>query len=106
MKVFHKDCLIVHCYQCQCYGHTAKVCRSARRCSFCAGTNHGDGQCPVKAEGSPSHCLNCSRAHPAWAESCKSLQKAKEQAIHAYNNQPTCFAVSVESNTKSNSNLS
>jgi hypothetical protein len=104
VEVFHRDCLIVRCYQCQRYGHTAKVCRSTRRCGFCAGTNHGDGQCPVKSEGGPSCCPNCNGAHPAWAGSCKSLQKAKERAIHAYNNRPTCFAVNAELNTKDDSN--
>ena len=82
------------------------MCRFTRRCGFCAGTNHGDGQCPVKSKGGPSCCPNCNGAHPAWAGSCKSLQKAKERAIHAYNNRPVCFAVSSESNTKSDSNLS
>jgi hypothetical protein len=104
VEVFHRDCLITRCYQCQRYGHTAKVCRSTRRCGFCAGTNHGDDQCPAKGEGGPSHCPNCSGAHPAWAGSCQSLQKAKERAIHAYNNRPACFAVSAESNAKSDSN--
>lgn len=93
VEVFHRDCLIIRCYQCQQFGHTAKFCRSALRCGFCAGKGHSDDRCPVRSEGGPSRCVNCGGAHPAWAGMCSSMQQSRERAVQAYNNRPTRFAI-------------
>ena len=104
IEVFHWDCLIICCYQCQWYNHMIKICRFIQRCRFCAETNHKDSQCSVKNEEEFSCCSNCNEAHSAWAELYKNLQKVKKHAIHTYNNQSTCFAVNIKSKIKNDFN--
>ena len=104
VKIFHWNCLIICCYQCQQYSHTIKICRFTQKCEFCAETNHRNNQCLVKNNKKFSCYSNYNKAHSAWTESCKSLQKVKKHTIYTYNNWLTCFAVNTESKIKNNFN--
>ena len=86
VEMFHWNCLIVCCYQCQWYDHTVKICRFIWKCEFCAKTNYKNDQCSVKNKEKLDCCLNCNKAQSVWVKLCKSLQKVKKCTIHAYNN--------------------
>lgn len=64
-------------YNCQRYGHTAKICRkSTSICSICAG-EHKWNECP---EGSPPKCANCGKFHTTRDLNCEARAQALRKA--------------------------
>lgn len=41
-ELYHGDCRLTQCFNCQKYGHTTNVCRATRKCGLCAVSGHGD----------------------------------------------------------------
>lgn len=59
------------CFNCQRYGHIARLCSSDPACGRCAGA-HAPGQC----NSAPRRCANCAGAHIAGDPSCAEQIKA------------------------------
>ena len=87
----------MQCYNCQCFGHSAKTCRSKQKCLIC-GQNHSHKECPSRESRKPT-CANCSGPHVA---SYKGSPEYKKQAFrqHVVNNQKS-YASVVSQNTLS-----
>ena len=81
--------------QLQCFGHSAKNCRSKQKCLIC-GENLSHKGCPSKESRKPK-CANCKGPHVASYKGCP---KYKKQAFrqHVVNNQKT-YASTVSQNT-------
>ena len=82
------------CYKCQQYGHTARFCRAARKCAWCA-ENHDLMDCPVKGQGKAKTCAACKgdRSHCALDGGCPTKLAAEARAKGVYNGRPTRFRV-------------
>ena len=91
-ELFHRNCRVTRCYQCQGIGHMARVCRHKPCCGWCSSQEHTDKACPPRAAQQPARCVNCKGDHPAWAGSCPVRQKAVAQARQAYLTRPSHFA--------------
>jgi hypothetical protein len=83
-ELYHGDCRLTQCFNCQKYGHTAKVCRVARKCGLCAAPGHGDHDCGFRQDPSKHRCVNCGLGHPAWFQACKKREAHVEKAKQAY----------------------
>lgn len=59
----------VQCYNCQCFGHSAKHCGANPRCLKCA-ANHDTRNC-LKTKNTPAKCCNCTQDHPANYSKCE-----------------------------------
>ena len=93
VELFHQDCQITHCYQCQGLGHMARVCHYKACCSWCASQEHiNDKECPRRVKEQPARCVNCKGDHPAWAGQCSVRQAAATRAREAFLTQPIQFA--------------
>jgi len=55
---------VVRCYNCQSFGHLARVCPNHRRCEFCAGS-HEHEHCVNEV-----CCANCGGNHPSSSLQC------------------------------------
>ena len=87
----------MQCYNCQCFGHSAKTCRSKQKCLIC-GENHSHKGCPSRESRKPT-CANCNGPHIASYNGCP---EHKKQAFrqHVVNNQKS-YASVVSQNTLS-----
>ena len=47
VEEFRAPISIMQCYNCQCFGHSAKTCRSKQKCLICRG-NHSHKGCPSR----------------------------------------------------------
>lgn len=93
VELFHRDCRVTRCYQCQSLGHMARVCRHKACCGWCASKEHSnDKECPRRAKDQPARCANCRGDHPAWAGQCPVRQEAATRAREAFLTRPTQFA--------------
>ena len=93
VELFHRDCRVTRCYQCQGLGHMARVCRRRACCGWCAGQDHtNDKDCPKRAQKQPAQCVNCKGDHPAWVGQCPVRQEAATRAREAFLTRPTQFA--------------
>lgn len=63
----------VRCYNCQRFGHTAKVCKGRRRCAKC-GEDHEYADCVQKQ----AKCCNCGGDHSVAYGGCEVMKKQKE----------------------------
>ena len=91
-ELFHRDCRVTRCYQCQGLGHMARVCRRKQCCGWCTSQEHTDKACPARAAQQPARCINCKESHPAWAGSCPVRQEAAARAKQAFLTRPSHFA--------------
>lgn len=80
------------CYKCQQYGHTARFCRAATKCGWCAG-GHDWKDCPVKGKTEAKACAACrgDKTHCALDSGCPSKLAAEARAKVVYNQRPTRF---------------
>ena len=47
VEEFQAPISVMQCYNCQCFGHSAKICRSKQKCLIC-GENHSHKGCPSR----------------------------------------------------------
>ncbi len=99
-ELYHGDCRLTQCFNCQKYGHTAKVCRASRKCGLCAAPGHGDHDCGFRQDPSKHRCANCGKGHPAWSQACKERGAQVEKARQAYLARPRRYAEPRSSSAK------
>ncbi len=63
----------MRCYNCQRFGHTAKVCKARRRCARC-GEDCEYGQCKHEQP----KCCNCGGKHSVAYGGCEVMKKERE----------------------------
>ena len=87
---------IMQCYNCQCFGHPAKTCRSKQKCMICGGQITLTKDAREENRENP-HVQTVMRPHVASYKGC---QEYKRQAFrqHVVNNQKT-YASVVSQNT-------
>ena len=68
VEEFRAPVLVMQCYNCQCFGHSAKTCRSKQKCLLC-GENHSHKGCPSRESRKPT-CANCNGPHVASYKGC------------------------------------
>ena len=86
---FVREARVTQCYNCQRFGHIARVCRNNTTCANCAGL-HSTRNCSAPRE-TTRKCALCKESHGAWDKECK-FQKAeqtraqglKESALRLY----------------------
>lgn len=64
----------VRCYNCQRFGHVAKVCKGKKRCARC-GENHGYEECNVNTQ---PKCCNCGGNHSVAYGGCAIMKRERE----------------------------
>ena len=70
-ELYHEDCRLMQCFNCQKYRHITKVCRMICKCSLCAASEHRDHDCRFCQDSSKHKCANCRLKHSAWFQVCK-----------------------------------
>ena len=100
VEEFRAPISVMQCYNCQCFGHSAKTCRSKQKCLIC-GENHSHKGCPSRKSRKPT-CANCNGPPVASYKGCPEY---KRQAFrqHVVNNQKSYTSV-VSQNTLSQPN--
>ena len=73
MEEFRTPISVQQCYNCQCFRHTAKTCRSKTKCLICGESHHHKG-CPNK-ETKQAKCANCKGPHVASYKGCLAYKK-------------------------------
>ena len=97
VEEFRAPISVMQCYNCQCFGHSAKTCRSKRKCLIC-GENHSHKGCPSRESRKPT-CANCNEPHVASYKGCPEYKKQAFRQ-HVVNNQQS-YASVVSQNTLS-----
>ena len=80
----------MQCYNCQCFGHSAKTCRSKQKCLIC-GENHSHKGCPSRESRKPT-CANCNGPHVASYKGCPEYKKQAFRQ-HVVNNQTSYASI-------------
>lgn len=83
IELFEPECLITRCYKCQRYGHNAKYCQAAERCSLCAAPGHARNLCPVASQDAQRACVNCTGRHASGSSQCPQQQAQAQKAQKA-----------------------
>ena len=83
-----KDCVrylseakVTRCFNCQEYGHIARICKKSPACAECAGEHRAE-ECPKGPEAARK-CAVCGGKHRAGAPNCEIERKEKEKAAFA-----------------------
>ena len=97
VEEFRAPISVMQCYNCQCFGHSAKTCRSKQKCLTC-GENHSHKGCPSRESRKPT-CANCNGPHVASYKGCPEYKKQAFRQ-HVVNNQKS-YASVVSQNTLS-----
>ena len=87
--------LVMQCYNCQSFSHSAKNCRSKQKCLIC-GESHSHKGYPNKEAKKPK-CANCKGSHVASYKGCPEYKKQAFRQ-HVVNNQKS-YAAPVGQNT-------
>ena len=73
VEEFRSPVSIMQCYNCQCFDHSAKTCRSKQKCLICS-ENHSHKGCPSRESRKPT-CANCKGPHVASYAWCLEYKK-------------------------------
>lgn len=65
--------VIYRCYNCQSFGHIAKVCNRQKRCINCGRSHTNDGYCTA-----PVACANCNGPHRSSSRDCPEFKRNYE----------------------------
>ena len=95
VEEFRTPILVMQCFNCQCFGHSAKTFRSKQKFLICGG-NHSHTGCPSKESRKPTFA-NCKGPHVASYKGCPGYKKQAFRQ-HVVNNQNTYTSV-VSQNT-------
>ncbi|KAI1001063.1 hypothetical protein K3495_g7139 [Podosphaera aphanis] len=76
-ELFRSGFRAMQCFNCQRYGHIAKMCTAEAKCGKCAG-EHNTRECSGKQE---VRCSNCGKKHTSWDQSCPVRLAAKSKAM-------------------------
>ena len=68
VEEFRSPVSVQQCWNCQCFGHSAKTCRSKTKCLICGESHHHKG-CPNREKKQPK-CANCKWPHAASYKGC------------------------------------
>ena len=97
VEEFRAPISVMLCYNCQCFCHSAKTCRSKQKCLI-SGENHSHKGCPSRESRKPT-CANCNGPHAASYKGCPEYKKQAFRQ-HVVNNQKS-YASVVGQNTLS-----
>ena len=89
MEEFRQPVSVTQCFHCQGFGHSAKNCRSKRKCLICD-ESHSHKGCPNKEAKKPK-CANCEGPHDASYKGCPEYKKQAFRQ-HVVNNQKSYAA--------------
>lgn len=85
------------CFNCQKFGHVAKVCKEKKRCARCSG-EHDYGEC---GEGVRPKCCNCGGGHSAAYWGCEVMRRETEiQSVKRKDRVPFAEAIKRVKQTK------
>ena len=101
VEEFRAPISVMQCYNCQCFGNSAKTCRSKQKCLIC-GENHSHKGCPSSESRKPT-CANCKGPHVASYKGCPEYKKQAFRQ-HGVSNQKS-YASVVSQNTLLQPNL-
>ncbi|KAI0995171.1 hypothetical protein K3495_g13010, partial [Podosphaera aphanis] len=88
-EIFRSGFRAMQCFNCQKYGHIAKMCTAEAKCGHCAG-KHNTRECSGKQE---VRCRNCGKKHASWHQSCPVKIAAKAKAVTNRTQDPGRFVV-------------
>lgn len=98
--LFHKECRMTQCFNCQHYGHVGRVCRNPARCGHCA-KMHNTNDCPTKDMANSRWCAVCNvQGHEAWYHKCPKRMEQKERARASLAGRPILFVEAEEGETR------
>ena len=89
VEEFRKPVSVTQCFNCQCFGHSAKNCRSKPKYLIC-GESHSYKGCPNEEAREPK-CANCMGPHVASYKGCPEYKKQVFRQ-HVVNNQKSYAA--------------
>lgn len=87
VEIFRSGFRAIQCFNCQKFGHMAKMCTSIEKCGQCA-ENHNTRACSKDKE---KRCCNCGKKHEAWSQSCPVKIAAKAKAANNRTQDPGRF---------------
>ena len=90
VEEFRTPISVQQCYNCQCFGHSAKTCRSKTKCLICGEDHHHKG-CPNK-ETKQAKCANCKGPHVASYKGCPAYKKQAFRQ-HVVDNHKSCASI-------------
>lgn len=86
-EIFRSGFRLTQCFNCQKYGHIAKICTAGPKCEQCAG-GHDTRTCSRNQE---TRCSNYSRKHTAWDQMCPVRLAAKSKVVKNRTQDPGRF---------------
>ena len=95
VEEFRAPISVMQCNNCQCFGHSAKTCRSKQKCLIC-GENHSHKGCPSRESRKPT-CANCNGPNVQFLKRMSGIQKQAFRQ-HVVSNQKS-YASVVSQNT-------
>ena len=93
VEEFRAPVSVMQCYNCQCFGHSAKTCRSKQKCLIC-GENHSHKGCSSRGLRKPT-CANCKEPHVASYKGCPEYKKQAFRQ-HVVSNQKSYASVVIQ----------
>ena len=105
-KLYHSDCRLIQCFNCQKYSHIIKVCHDIQKCDICAVSEHSDCDCLLKNSLFTYYCVNYNFKHSAWFIKCRIYKKQLEKIWLIYAIKFRKFAIIISKNHSANTHLS
>ena len=87
VEEFRAPISVLQCYNCQCFGHSAKSCRSKQKCLICGG-NHSHKGCPSRESRKPT-CANCNGPHVVRTKGVQSTKSRRLGNMWSRTKKPT-----------------